>query len=200
MKRNSLADNGYNSNMNMKLRRDNFCLDGVIYFRVANMTEEELLEASPEKDNEELCEGHKPPSRRFSFVAGSEIVSPTNEIKALTSLVGLLKNINSQLWTTTRIEDQERLKQLNSGDSVNDSVEEANNKDRLLMALWYRLTRKNIVATNIALCEIALRKLNESEVGENIDDEELLNDSNIENNSGWQQYRESWKNFFKSEL
>jgi len=122
LRKRGLAENGYGSVRTLKLAREGFCSYGIIFFRVANMTKEEL----------ESFEGRKD-------VCGAGVFSISNEIRALSGLLRVMRALNEQEWVTGVDEDVKTL--------------EGQMGERERMGLVYRVERKKIVAANIQKLE-----------------------------------------------
>jgi hypothetical protein len=161
----ALAMNGFSSVKTLKLGWSLFPTEGMVFFRVVNMSGEEIEAASGEWKT--------PPGSRF--------VNLPNELRALSGLLGVMRALNVREWTTTVQEDEELLATTPSG-------------SRLFSAVRYRLERKRIVQENVMLADEAFQivcKLSGEEITPDQSREivaGLLDAAGKSSNKRWREY------------
>ena len=144
-----LLQHGQNSSRVLKIRSSRICSEGVLFFRVVNMTKDQLL--NPEREK----------AGKGSFqLPGVDAINKTNEVIALTSFANVLSAVGGSEWTTARTQDEKLLENvLSKLRDVSLSQAEKTKCERETVAIQYRLTRKDIVYKNIVFLKNAIEEI-----------------------------------------
>ena len=212
IRRRLLLLNGLNTVRTLKLRRGHLTFEAIVFFRIANMTEAELVGSLGEEDS---TTAKVPVSRDdggipSSGTRGVDVVSLENERKSLAVLLAVLLSLQSDMSATSIELDEQLLLSLSSSSSSSSSsspplqtlcgeLSEVDS-DRLAAALAYRLTRKRIVAESVTTIEELLRVVDLGIMEGRSEEEAKRHDgkeapTENSNNAGLKQWKRNWESF-----
>jgi len=161
LRRSALRDLGYRSVRTVKLQKSVFADDGLLMFRVSNV--------HPDETGNDL---------EVNILDLLQPFDKNVEVRALSGLMGLIREVGQGEWTTSVGDDEAELASLNLG------KENAEASLRKKTAVEYRLTRKRIVREAVQKLErafIILTSSGDFDDSENGKDDSDPGDKNDEN-------------------